>query len=65
MSPKRFLLLRRLHLARRALRAATPVVNTVTEVAARFGFWQFGRFSGQYNSVFGEFPSDTLHHLSG
>jgi AraC-like DNA-binding protein len=65
MSPKRFLLLRRLHLARRALRAATPIVNTVSEVAARFGFWHFGRFTGQYNSVFGELPSDTLHHPPG
>jgi AraC-like DNA-binding protein len=63
MSPKRFLLLRRFHLARRALRAAAPGVNTVTEVAAQFGFWHFGRFTGQYTSVFGELPSDTLHRL--
>jgi transcriptional regulator GlxA family with amidase domain len=65
MSPKRFLLLRRLHLARHALRAATPIVNTVAKVAAQFGFWHFGRFTGQYSSVFGELPSDTLHHPPG
>jgi transcriptional regulator GlxA family with amidase domain len=61
MSPKRYLLLRRMHLARRALRDSSPGVTTVTEIATQFGFWQFGRFAGEYRALFGEAPSITLH----
>jgi len=60
MSPKRFLLLRRMSLARRALRETTPLETTVTEIATRYGFWQFGRFAGEYKALFGELPSAML-----
>jgi AraC-like DNA-binding protein len=61
MSPKHYLLLRRMHLARRALRDGTPDTRSVTEIATQFGFWQFGRFAGEYRALFGEAPSTTLH----
>ena len=61
MGPKHYLLLRRMHLARHALRNATPEATTVTDVATQYGFWQLGRFAVEYQSLFGESPSATLH----
>jgi len=63
MGPKRYLVLCRLHLARRALRDEAPGTTTVTDIATRFGFWQLGRFSVEYQSLFGESPSATLRGL--
>jgi AraC-like DNA-binding protein len=60
MGPKHYLLLRRMHLARRALRETASSTATVTEIAGQFGFWHFGRFAGAYQSLFGEMPSATL-----
>jgi AraC-like DNA-binding protein len=62
MGPKTYLYLRRMHLTRRALRAADKATTSVTDVATRFGFWELGRFSVQYKSLFGESPSTTLRH---
>jgi len=60
LGPKRYLLFRRLHLARRALRAGSSDATTVTKIATRYGFWHFGRFAGEYRCIFGESPSVTL-----
>ena len=60
MGAKRYLMLRRLHFARRALQKADPNVLRVTDVATEFGFWELGRFAGVYKSVFGKSPSKTL-----
>lgn len=65
MSPKQYLLLRRMHLARRALGDADPKTITVTDIATRFGFWHFGRFAGSYRVIFGESPSVTLQRGVG
>jgi AraC-like DNA-binding protein len=60
IGPKKYLLLRRMHLARRALRIGDAAKTTVTEIATQFGFWQLGQFSVDYKALFGESPSTTL-----
>jgi AraC-like DNA-binding protein len=60
MGPKHYLWLRRMHLARRALLRANAEAATVTEIASDYGFWELGRFSVAYRSLFGESPSDAL-----
>ena len=60
ISPARYLVLRRMNLARRALLDAAPGTATVTEIATQFGFWELGRFSVDYRALFSEPPSITL-----
>jgi AraC family transcriptional regulator, ethanolamine operon transcriptional activator len=50
----------RLNAARRELAAARLGETTVTDVALRWGFEHFGRFSVDYRLLFGESPVDTL-----
>ena len=38
--------------------------SSVTQVAARWGFNQLGRFSGYYKKMYGELPSETLKRVS-
>ena len=61
MGPIRYLTLRRMHLARRALLSADPSNSNVTRIATDLGFWELGRFSVAYRLLFGESPSQTLH----
>jgi AraC-like DNA-binding protein len=60
MGPIRYLALRRMHLARRALLRSDPSKATVTRIATDHGFWELGRFSVAYRALFGESPSHTL-----
>jgi transcriptional regulator GlxA family with amidase domain len=63
-SPARYLRLQRMNLAREALVHADRTNVTVSKIAAEFGFTEFGRFSVNYRSLFGESPSATLHRSS-
>ena len=60
MNPQRYLWLRRMHLARRALALADGAVKTVTEIANDHGFGELGRFAVSYRKLYGEAPSVTL-----
>ena len=56
MGPVRY----RMHLARAALVRADPASATVTSIATDHGFWELGRFSVEYRTLFGESPSVSL-----
>jgi transcriptional regulator GlxA family with amidase domain len=57
MSPARYLRTFRLYAAWRDLVCGS---GTVTSIATEYGFYELGRFSGQYKLLFGELPSETL-----
>ncbi|MDF0729292.1 helix-turn-helix domain-containing protein [Pseudomonas entomophila] len=59
MSPHRYLMLHRLHAIRAAILRA-GLGETITDICARFGVWDFGRFAGVYRRHFGELPSQSL-----
>lgn len=59
-SPQAFLRVLRLNAARRELARLDREGTSVYDVAARWGFWHFGRFSTDYKLHFGESPSQTL-----
>jgi len=58
-SPMRYLRTARFGKVREALRRAEPE-ESITEIAARWGFSHMGRFSVEYRRRFGETPSTTL-----
>jgi AraC-like DNA-binding protein len=60
MSPTRYRLLRRLNMARAALRRADPATANVAEIARIYQFHELGRFAVTYRTIFGETPSTTL-----
>lgn len=60
-TPKRFLLLLKLNHAHYDLKYATPVSNSVSRIAQKWGFNHMGRFSSYYTNLFEENPSITLH----
>ncbi|GHT88313.1 AraC family transcriptional regulator [Betaproteobacteria bacterium] len=60
LNPMKFLRAMRLNGVRRDLRAADPALDTVGDIAARWGFWHLSHFAADYKEMFGELPSDTL-----
>ena len=64
-SPKRYLRLWQLHQVRRALRTSDGQDSSVTDVATLHGFYELGRFAGEYKALFGEAPSQTLNRARG
>jgi len=64
MSPTRYLLLRRLNMARSTLRRADPATASVAEIARICQFRELGRFAVTYRTIFGEMPSSTLRRKS-
>ncbi len=42
------------------LATTEPGGMTVSDAGLHWGFWELGRFAGQYRRLFGELPSETL-----
>ncbi|MBS0225770.1 MAG: AraC family transcriptional regulator [Proteobacteria bacterium] len=59
VSPHRYLMMHRLRAIHSAMLVARPT-DTVASICAKYGIWDFGRFSAQYRRVFGTRPSLTL-----
>lgn len=64
MSLHRYLKLKRLWLVRRRLLSAAPGAR-IKSFALAHGFWHLGNFSGDYQKLFGELPSQTLARAGG
>lgn len=60
VGPTQYLRIRKLNEVHRALKAADPEEQAVTEILADHGVWAFGRFASHYRQMFGELPSATL-----
>jgi AraC family ethanolamine operon transcriptional activator len=59
-TPHHYLLVRKLHLARRRLVRPADLQRPVAEAATHAGFGHLGRFSEYYRSLFGVLPGQTL-----
>lgn len=60
VGPMRLLKVRQLHEMRMALTAADPEIHSVSNIALRFGIWDFDAFARNYVALYGETPSATL-----
>jgi transcriptional regulator GlxA family with amidase domain len=64
MGPIRYLTLCRMHQVRHALLCAEVARTTVTCIAMDHGFYELGRFSVAYRTLFCESPSETLRRAA-
>ena len=60
ISPTNFVILRRLHEARKRLREESTERTQVGDVGRSLAFTDLGRFAASYRSLFGENPNETL-----
>lgn len=62
LKPSQYLRMLRLNAVRRELRALAAAGQPVSigDVAARWGFWHWSRFTENYRMLFGELPSHTV-----
>ncbi len=60
VNPLTYLRHQRLHGVRRDLLGTRPAAGVVKEKALDWGFRHLGRFAGDYQELFGEFPNATL-----
>jgi len=59
ITPSEYLRRVRLNRARRAFLQPGRQAQSIGDVAARYGFWNWSRFSANYAALFGELPSQT------
>ena len=64
-TPRQFIRAMRLNHARALLRQANYPEKLVQDIAAKCGFWDFGRFAAKYKQLFGEYPSETARKATG
>lgn len=62
MGPLSYARLVRLHNARKKLRDGTFDRESIGNIAAQEGFWEWSRFTSYYGKHFGELPSQTREH---
>ncbi len=61
-NPVQYLRAIRLNGVRRDLRLGDTAHDNVRDIACKWGFWHLSRFAGEYRTMFGELPSDTLRN---
>jgi len=61
ITPKRFLTLLRLNHTHYDLLNAESTTTNISDIATKWGFIHFGRFSQYYKALFNELPSETLN----
>lgn len=64
MNPNAYLRTLRLNGVRRCLRDPNSGVSSVQQAAADWGFWHMSQFARDYQSLFGELPSERLKRRS-
>lgn len=61
-SPAQYLKAVRLNRVRRDLKKADHRIESVQDIACKWGFWHASNFTSNYKTMFGELPSETLIH---
>jgi len=61
ITPKHFLILLKLNHAHEDLLLSELETTNISDIAIKWGFSHFGRFSEQYKALFGVLPSETLN----